>query len=338
MRHLLRTGLDRLAMATGLLRWHEHRMRQGLTILMYHRVLSLSQCRAYPLASLPIPVEVFRRQMLWLASHCRVLPLRKAVVEFTGGGPSARPLVAVTFDDGYWDNFELAAPVMEEFGLRGTFFVTTDFVTTGEPQWYDRAAMAWQELNGKGREGLLGMLTSRVRLKKGEPEIRAWMQGLKQEAPSARLELVARSEAMLAARPDYSLYRPMGTSQVRALHERGHEIGSHTVSHPILTQLNDEELSRELRHSAEKLGEWTGDKTTGFCYPDGAFNQREEQAVREAGYEYAVSVDSGLNLPGARLTSLARLPVTMQRMTRRDGSHDALGFRAELCRVRELWR
>ena len=135
IRHLLRSGFDCLALASGLLKLYENRMRQGLTILMYHRVLPPTQCRAYPLASLPIPVEVFRRQMQWLSSNCRVLPLREAVAELAGGGPFARPLVAITFDDGYWDNFELAAPVMEEYGLRGTFFVTSGFVANGEPQW-----------------------------------------------------------------------------------------------------------------------------------------------------------------------------------------------------------
>jgi len=336
----LRSCLYHLAAATGLLQWHERRMRHGLTILMYHRVVPWAQCLDYPLPALVLPIEVFRLQMRWLAAHCLVLPVHEAMAKFSGGGSFSKPLVAVTFDDGYNDNYTLAAPVLEEYGLRGTFFVTSGFVAEGRPQWYDRAAVAWQLVGPENRRFLLQALRpagSKPQTKGGVQEIQNWMEGLKRLVPAERLKLVARAESLVERPLDFSGYQPMNPEQIKELHARGHEIASHTVSHSILPQLTDNFLATELQNSAEQLGAWTGAAVTGFCYPNGDYDQRVERAVLKAGYGYACTVEEGVNLPGVSPTRLARLPITRQR-TMCGPHHDQLGFRAELCRLRTLWR
>lgn len=334
----LRSMLDRLAVATGLLQWHERHMRQGLTILMYHRILPWAQCRDYPLPSLVIPPEVFRRQVQWLVARCRVLPVREALAEISGGGIFAKPVVAVTFDDGYNDNHGLAAPILEEYGLRGTFFVTSGFVAEGRPQWYDRAAVAWQQADHQQRRLLLQALPAIGRVDEVDGRgIQAWMAGLKRAASAERMELVVRAECLAGKSSDLAGYQPMTPELVRDLHVRGHEVASHTVSHPILPQLSDKALAAELRDSAAQLKAWTGAAVTGFCYPNGDYDPRVERAVVQAGYHYACTVEEGMNRPSACPTRLTRLPITKQR-TMRGQEQDPLGFRAELCRLRGLWR
>ena len=124
------------ALGSGMLWRFERSMRQSLTVLTYHRVLQ-DGGRGQPLPWLCVSVPSFRRQMERLARTCRVLPLPQAVAEFEAG-PAQRPLVAVTFDDGYLDNHEIAAPILEEHGARGTFFVTTGLIARQELPWWDR--------------------------------------------------------------------------------------------------------------------------------------------------------------------------------------------------------
>lgn len=337
----LRSMLDRLAAATGLLQWHERRMRQGLTILMYHRILPWTQCRDYPLPSLVIPPEVFRRQVQWLVAHCRVLPVREALAEISGGGTFAKPLVAVTFDDGYNDNYSLAAPILEEYGLRGTFFVTSGFVAEGRPQWYDRAAVAWQHAGRQQRRLLLqalpAMADDRLAENVDGKDIQAWMEGLKRAPSAERMKLVMKAESLADKSLDLSGYQPMSPEQVRDLHVRGHEVASHTVSHPILPELSDMSLAAELQDSAKQLAAWAGAAVPGFCYPNGDYDPRVEKAVAQAGYHYACTVEEGMNCSGVCPTRLARVPITRTR-TMRGLEHDPLGFRAELSRLRGLWR
>jgi peptidoglycan/xylan/chitin deacetylase (PgdA/CDA1 family) len=317
-------------------------MRRGLTILTYHRVLPWEQCIDYPLPALVIPTEVFRRQIQWLADHCRVLPVCKALTSLGESDTSGKPLVAVTFDDGYDDNFEHAAPILEACGLRGTFYVASGFVATGQTQWYDRAAVAWRHVAKSHADRLLAVLHRAAgdhlpADRNGLGAAAAWMEGLKTVAPEVRQEMISLAEQLAGHPLEQLCYRPMRPEQVRTLHAKGHEIGSHTVSHPILPQMANGELTCELQQSAIQLSQWTGSDITGFCYPNGDYDTRVERTVIQAGYRYACTTREGFNRPGGHPFRLERLPMTMRR-TMCGHHYEPLGFRAELSRFRALLR
>ncbi|MFU8832215.1 MAG: polysaccharide deacetylase family protein, partial [Wenzhouxiangella sp.] len=162
LKHRIRSLVDLGCAAAGALQWHERRMRSGLTVLMYHRILPRADCAQYPLESLVMPLDAFSAQVGWLARHCTVLPVAVALERLAGEETPGKPLVAVTFDDGYADNAEHAAPVLEAYGLRGTFFVATDFVDKGGPFWFDLAADAWTRLDSARKNGLLDDLRESV--------------------------------------------------------------------------------------------------------------------------------------------------------------------------------
>lgn len=341
-KYRLRSYLDRIAAITGLLAWYERQMHNGLTILMYHRILPKGQCRKYPLQSLVIPTEVFRAQVQWLANHCHIMPVNKALIELEAGNTLDRPLVAITFDDGYVDNFEVAAPILEEHGLHATFFITSGFVEKGCLQWFDRAADAWQHISTVQQKELMGRLGSFQKTHKQNKDpvltMQAWMTGLKQMSTNNRIEMLLKAESLTTGKIDSTLYRPMSSNQVAALHAHGHEIAAHTVTHPILPLLDADLQLSELKLSAEQLCKWIGAKITGFCYPNGDFDNRTECAVKEAGYDYACTTQSGLNQPGVHPNRLMRLPITMQRTMGIKYEHDAIGFRSELCGFRDKLR
>jgi peptidoglycan/xylan/chitin deacetylase (PgdA/CDA1 family) len=78
--------------------------------------------------------------------------------------------------------------------------------------------------------------------------------------------------------------------EVRELADRGVEIGSHTVSHPRLTQLDDVGLERELRESRERIADELGRPCRYLAYPYGDEDERVRAATRRAGYEAAFAV------------------------------------------------
>lgn len=87
-----------------------------------------------------------------------------------------------------------------------------------------------------------------------------------------------------------SSVRTMTWAELRAVAERGHEIGSHTVSHPHLTRVSDDELARELRGSREQLESKLGRPCRFLAYPYGDQDGRVRNAAREAGYEAAFAL------------------------------------------------
>lgn len=84
----------------------------------------------------------------------------------------------------------------------------------------------------------------------------------------------------------------MTAADVRVAADAGMEVGSHSLHHVRLPEVSDAQLREEVAESREQLAALVERPVTGFCYPYGAVGDREVQAVRDAGYEYACAVGS----------------------------------------------
>ncbi len=98
----------------------------------------------------------------------------------------------------------------------------------------------------------------------------------------------------------------MDPVQVREWLAAGHDIGSHSLSHPRLTRLSPAEAREEITGSRKKLEDLFGRRIVHFCYPYGDWNEAVRDLVREAGYQTACTTDPGLNLAGDSPFSLKR--------------------------------
>jgi len=129
-------------------------LRDAAVVVAFHRV----QERAEPDDGLTIGVDLFERYCRFFRRHFRVVPLREIVEKLERGERLKREL-ALTFDDGYRDNFEVAAPVLERLSLPAAFFLVTRWIGTDFVPWWDRERgarhpwMDWDQvraLHGKG--------------------------------------------------------------------------------------------------------------------------------------------------------------------------------------------
>lgn len=92
---------------------------------------------------------------------------------------------------------------------------------------------------------------------------------------------------------DRSGVRPLDWEQVGEMARGGVELGAHTLTHPNLTELDDDELRREITESRDLIEEHTSARVRSFCYPRGDFDARVKTAVREAGYDVACTTMEG---------------------------------------------
>jgi methionyl-tRNA formyltransferase len=126
--------------------WRALHARQRIVVLLYHRVNDDLR------DNLTVGIEQFQQQMRWLAASCSVTSLD----DITAGRAdrrSTRPVVAVTFDDGYLDNYEVAARVLLRERIPATFFVSTGRIGNASGFDHDRrrlgttlATMTWEHL------------------------------------------------------------------------------------------------------------------------------------------------------------------------------------------------
>ena len=332
----IRGLLDRSAVMAGITQWCETRMHRGLTVLMYHRVLPDAEALRYPFRSLAMPESAFATQVRWLAENCTVLPMRECVERLHDDVQPARPLVAVTFDDGYLDNATIAAPLLEEAGLRGTFFVTTGFLATGEPLWFDRFALAYRALDSKALAAIVQAQSSTDTTE--FQTLADWMAFAKSRSAPERDALLLRLVHAAKVDENDSSLAPMSLEQLRTLHARGHEIGGHTVSHPLLPDCDDNTLASELVDSKQTLELWLDTRVSGLAYPNGNHDERVLAATQRAGYDYACTTSPGINLKSTGPLQFARLDLTRDRVFDSKGEFNTLAFRSEVCRVRRFMR
>ena len=120
--------------------------------------------------------------------------------------------------------------------------------------------------------------------------------------------------------------------------DSGHEIGSHTLWHPMLTTMTEAQRHEEIHGAKKLLEEWTEREVAGFCYPNGDFDAAVVKQLREAGHEYACTTRPGRNHVDADRFELRRIDMTSNRVSGTDGRFDQLGFRAEISMLHEALR
>jgi peptidoglycan/xylan/chitin deacetylase (PgdA/CDA1 family) len=278
--------------------------RQGLSILIYHRVLPAPD----PLFPGEVDRVEFDRQLALLKSVCNVLPLSEAVRRLRAGTLPARA-ACITFDDGYADNAEIALPLLREHGLHATFFVASGFLDGGR-MWNDTVIESVRRTpDSRIDASTLGLgIHPTGSVAERRAAIGALIGQLKYLELEHRLEQVARLAELANARlPDDLMMR---SDQVRQLHQAGMEIGGHTVRHPILATLDPAEARAEIANGKHALEDIIDDRITLFAYPNGKpgtdYRAEHVAIVRELGFEAAVSTSWGAQRGEADLYQLPR--------------------------------
>lgn len=263
--------------------------RARLQILIFHRVLAAPD----PLFPGEMDAARFDRVCGWLRRWFNVLPLDAALRLRRRGELPARAL-AISFDDGYADNHDVAMPILQRHGLSACFFVATGFIDGGR-MWNDtliesvrRSPLATIDVDPVGRLAL-GDFASRQRV------LTALIDHAKYLPHDGRMafaaEVAARSQAALPA--DLM----MTSQQLRRLAAGGMQIGAHTVSHPILARLTDDDARREMADSRAALQSLLDAPVTLFAYPNGRpdtdYSARSVQLARELGFDAAVTTAWG---------------------------------------------
>lgn len=262
-----------------------------ICVVNYHRVLR----HADPLLESEPDIDTFRWQMRLLKECFNVIPLHDAVMAVRDQRIAPRT-VCVTFDDGYRSVHDLALPVLKEFGLPATVFVTSGYVGENH-MWNDRIIEAVESIPS-GELNLeafgLGVYSLRT-LDDRKAAVTRVTESSKYLPPHARDELIERLEKMVGDNLAHGLM--LDRQMVVNLAREGIEIGAHTVSHPILTSLSDEEARREIVVGKQQLEEITGKPVRLFAYPNGKvgmdFDERHAHMVREAGFDAAFTTAIG---------------------------------------------
>jgi peptidoglycan/xylan/chitin deacetylase (PgdA/CDA1 family) len=293
--------------------------QKDLRILAYHRIMPVPDPATYDfdLELISTTPERFREQMRLLKQRFQPVRLSDVAAALEAGDPLPPDAVAVTFDDGYDDNYRIAAPILAELGIPATFFVSTGHIDSGRPFAYDwlvhmllRTGSPSLQLPELGID--MTMPADRQARRDLAGRILLEMKDLSALAQSALIQRL-ESEWRIPSDVTPDECRPMTWQQLREMRAAGFEIGSHGVHHRMLAKLPDDEMEREVRESKTTLDRELGKMPGLMSYPvggDRAFNGRVVRATRDAGFDLACCYICGTNPnPASNRFSLYRLPV-----------------------------
>jgi peptidoglycan/xylan/chitin deacetylase (PgdA/CDA1 family) len=246
-------------------------------ILAYHGV-DPRQDPASNFDGFQVEPQVFAAQLDHLGRHFHVMPLSELVSGLAGERSLPDRAVAITFDDGYANNLQHAAPLLRARGFPATFFVTTAFLDGTQSPWWYRVRACLPPAAAIVAEARLKSLSAADR----NAEVS---------------ELEARREVPGAGAP----YPFLDWDGARELVRQGFQVAAHTVTHPALAREDQAAQRHEIETSVRRVQQETGCPADVFSYPYGggdAYDGRVREWVRAAGCRAALTTRSSLARPG----------------------------------------
>lgn len=302
------------------------RRTPGYAVLMYHRIAE-EMLDPWDLCVSP---ENFRAQILWMQAQGLRLSTVADLARRIERGEDTRQRVAISFDDGYADNYLSAYPILAELGIPATFFIASGYVESGREFWWDAVERLFlrpgqlpqiMKVSGASEPLVLDLagatclsetdcrLHRHWRWNDAPPTARhtamvqTWTH-LFRLPPAPRdaalaelLESAGRTENTIPSR------RVMTPAELRALaSDHRMEIGAHTITHPNLNVLDSAAQAGELDGSRRALESRTGREVRGLAYPNGCYASETLHLMVEAKFKYGCR-----NSPGARNAGLFEL-------------------------------
>lgn len=280
-----RVGIDRLGVSLH---------SRDCLVLIYHGILNEEKGEPFRYHH---TAGEFAMHLDWLGTHCTPVGLADFARWKCGEWQPPKPPALITFDDGYRNNATVAAPLLTRKGFPALFFISTGYVDGREVLWPDEVFVRVVDWNGPtlaDPDGLVRAVPSEPGAREAfafemveackncsDDRRRAFIAYLARETPDCNPMIDPQAQEMLS------------WSEVGSLAAAGFDLGSHTVSHAILSQLSHEALQAELRESREALEEHTGQPCKSLAYPGGRLHDLTDAvlgATVDAGYEFAFTV------------------------------------------------
>lgn len=293
----------RLMSSLGIARLMRQLHRHRIAVLMYHGVVRDDEKHVPPWM---VTESQFRWQMTYLAQHHRVLPLSQLVESLLEGCPLPPHSVALTFDDGFRNNYTIAYPILKEFGFPATIFLVTGYLDTSQALWPDvlfqlihRTKIEYLDLSDFG-DGMHRLKAPRDRWIVFS-EMIEYLKNLPVQEKNRRLREISRRlqvDLETIVRDEHDACALLRWSEIQAMASEGLiSFGVHTDTHEILTRLPFDEARREIMVSKQKLEQRLGEPVRFFAYPNGRpgdFNEAIKRAVKEQGFVCAFASTGGL--------------------------------------------
>ena len=290
------------------------RFDNSLTILTFHRVVTEEEKKQSLNKPMMITEDQFDSLLKAVRQYGHPISLNDAVQGIREGSSFKPGTVAITFDDGYYDFYVRAFPLLKDYDIPATMFLTTGVIgDQKEYLWWDEFdyyARSCREIPGRADDGFTGGLEKVLqcieqlpvgRTECSEAVIREALHRVSVEERNRFIERMRSALPKDRPRPQLML----SWDNVREM-SGFVAFENHTVSHHLLNRLDSQSIRDEITGASERIEQETNTKCHGMAYPAGVFTPAVSAIAGECGIEYAVTTRFANNSANANLMSLDR--------------------------------
>lgn len=254
-------------------------------ILMYHRLTDSSIIPG-------ISPAKFEAHLQHLCHYYEVVPVEDIISDVNNNKLNSNK-VALTFDDGYADFYEKAWPLLKKYNVPASVYITTDFIEKKRWMWPDKVRLMLDKtmLDKVDIPSIGELQLIKQNFEKNWHIISDRCLSLTEfERNHFLLELTELLEVPIKELPT-SDFSALTWEQLLIMQKEGLNIGSHTVTHPILTAIPHEQLTNELSESKRIIERMLNLEVKGVCYPNGMPNDVSTvvtESAKNSGYSYGL--------------------------------------------------
>jgi peptidoglycan/xylan/chitin deacetylase (PgdA/CDA1 family) len=290
-------------------------------ILTYHRIIPSTDAPAGIQPGMYVEPKTFEMHVNYLKNHFQVVPFQNLIKYPTSFSmqKDSKPCCILTFDDGWFDFYKYAYPVLFHEKMPATVFLPTGYIDTNNFFWTDIIAylivMIWRGNDiSKAQHSLKSELAKKIVGQRGTEESKVENAiSILKEHDHERIFSVLKeiSEAFDIAFAS-SGRAFLNWIEIREMFQSGLiTFGSHTEGHKILVHLQDDEIKKELDRSKRKLinENVVNSAFIPFCFPNGNYNNRIVKLIEESGYHASVITEGGWNHLNDSIYKLRRISI-----------------------------
>lgn len=318
----------RALFVSGLLWWAKRRLgdKSAVVVLTFHRVLTDSEySENNSQHGMCVRAHNFEKLIRYIARYHGLIDLRHG---FPNRSRRKRPRVAITFDDGWLDTYLNAFPVLLRNSAPATVFVCPGLVGRVRPFWPEDVVSFWKRMERYQRGKAAAILSANI---PGAPffdHVDKAINFAKRLKPEDRDRVLAalHNESGLMLYDVDSNNATMSWDQITRMGNGLINVGCHTLSHQILTDVSESVAMKEIRDSKGTIEARLNSSCCHFAYPNGDHSSKIREIVGSSGYQLAFTTQRGAWTPESDPLAIPRMHTWEANITGPTGLFSRLAF------------
>ncbi len=302
LKRLIKLSLAFLLYYSGVLHVLKRRkLKNNAVVLMYHRVIPAEQRKhSFSDDSIIVDDRNFDKHLKFLSRHFNILSIDSFIDHYDRQQPLPNASCLITFDDGWYDNYLYAWPILKNNNVPALIFMPTDFMESGRLFWQETLGHGFSQCLVSDHPGAKELLAehhldniSGCSADQQRSRINHYVRTLKSLDYEHIERLLARMQEILGAIDHGKLDGYLSKGELQEMQGELIHFGSHACSHRILTRLPAEERQRELSESRHILENILQRPVKTIAYPNGNFDDELCDMAEKNAYGFGFTTRFG---------------------------------------------